>query len=779
MSTAIGQNIHRKEAWDKVSGRAQYTDDIPAVGFLSARLLTSPYAHARINSIDTSTALAVEGVNTVITGKDCSQLYGPLLQDRPALAIDTVRYAGEPVALVVAVDEPTAERAARLIKVQYSPLPAVFRPSEALQAGAPLLHSKSGSYTKLVTDVSPEPNTNIASIFRIRKGDADAAFQKEGTIINQRFFLPPSDHIPMETHTARAEISPDGIITITTSSQAPYAVRTMISEVFRIPAGNIQVHVPLVGGAFGGKAPVMPELLAYIATSRVNGRPVQLRLTREQDMASAACRLGLEADISLIASKDGILQAARMTYWLDCGAYSDISPNMTKAIAADCTGPYRIENVSCDAFCVYSNHTYATSFRGFAHESYTFCVERTLDALSRALQMDPLELRLKNSILPGCTSPTQAECTPSAVGDLPKCIEKLRTLCEWKGAEPREVKPNVVKARGVACFWKTENPPTNAVSGAVLTCNSDGSLNLNTGVVEMGSGSQTHLAQMLAEKLQVDVGQIHVSLPVDTRLNPEHWKTVASLTGYMAGNAVMRAADDLIGQLRNNGAQAFGCSEEEIEVTHGQVYKRGNPQKSISIGDIINGYTAPDGTSIGEPAIGRGGFMLKGLTTLDPRTGKGKTGPAWTLGAQMVEIEVDVSEYTYRILSANTVIDIGKVINPDAMRCMVRGGMAMGISMSSREVYHYDENGALNTPNLRTYKLLHIGQEPLYNVDFIETPQEDSPYGVRSFSEHGIIGIPAALGNALSAALHHEINELPLTPETLWKACTGGKDDTD
>lgn len=779
MGTALGQSIHRKEAWDKVSGRAQYTDDLPAAGFLSARLLTSPYAHARILSVDSDTALAIEGVNTIITGKDCPHLFGPLLQDRPALAIDTVRYAGEPVAIVVAVDEPTAERAARLIQVRYEPLPAVFTPSEALRDDTPLLHPKATGYTRMVTDVSPEPNANIASRFQIRKGDADAAFQSDGIIVRQRFFLPPSDHIPMETHTARAEISADGAVMITTSSQAPYAVRELISEVFRIPAGNIQVRVPLVGGGFGGKAPVMPELLAYIASSRVNGRPVRLRLTREQDMASAACRMGLEADISLIAAKDGLLQAARMIYLLDCGAYSDISPNMTKAIAVDCTGPYHIENVSCDALCVYTNHTYATSYRSFAHESYTFCVERTMDALARALHMDPLELRLKNAILPGCRTPTQAACTPSAIGDLPKCIEKLKTLCAWTGGEPEEVKPGIVKARGVACFWKTENPPTNAVSGAVLTCNPDGSLNLNTGVVEMGSGSQTHLAQMLAEKLQIDVGQIHVSLPVDTRLNPEHWKTVASLTGYMAGNAVMRAADDLIAQLRNNGAQAFGCSPEEIEVSRGRVYKRDNPEKFISFGNIVNGYTAPDGTSIGEPALGRGGFMLKGLTTLDPRTGKGKTGPAWTLGAQMVEVEVDVSEYTYRILSANTVIDIGKVINPDAMRSMVMGGMAMGVSMASREAYHYDETGALSTPNLRTYKLLHIGQEPLYRVDFVETPQEDSPYGVRSFSEHGIIGIPAALGNALSAALHHEINRLPLTPEMLWTACTGGVDDTD
>ena len=196
---------------------------------------------------------------------------------------------------------------------------------------------------------------------------------------------------------------------------------------------------------------------------------------------------------------------------------------------------------------------------------------------------------------------------------------------------------------------------------------------------------------------------------------------------------------------------------------------RGNPQNFIAFKDIVSGYKAQDGASIGEPVLGRGGFMLKGLTMLNPQTGQGRPGPAWTVGAQAVEVEVDTAAFTYRLISATTVIDVGNVINPEAMRAMVAGGMAMGMSMASREAFSYDENGVPLASNLRTYKLMHIGQEPDYRVGFVETPEDDSPFGVRSYSEHGIIGIPAALANALSAALNIQITQLPLTPEKLWR----------
>jgi CO/xanthine dehydrogenase Mo-binding subunit len=774
LNTAIGRSIPRKEAWDKVTGKAQYTDDLPATGILSARLLTSTCAHARILRMDASKALAAAGVKAVLTGADFSELFGPLIMDRPALARDVVRYAGEPVAMVVARDEPAAEAAVRLIEVEYERLPAIQTPSQALSTGAALIHSRINEYKKVVTDVYPEAGTNIASRYRMRKGDTAQAFGSCDVIVEQRFFLPPSDHLAMEVRTARAEISADGEVLITTASQAPYAVQQQLAEAFLIPAGQIRVRVPFVGGGFGGKAPVSLEILAYLASRSVGGREVRLTIPREQDMASAPCRIGLEADIRLGASRDGTLQAAEMTYWLDCGAYTDIAPYMTKAIAVDCTGPYHIENLSCDALCVYTNHTYATSYRSFAHESCTFCMERTLDRLARKCAVDPLALRVRNAIRQGSTTPSRVLCSESLIGDLTKCLNRVKALSQWDGANAVRTKPDTVRTRGVSCFWKTENPPTDAISGALITFNSDGSVNLNTGVVEAGSGGQTHLAQILAEKLRIDPGQVHVVMPVDARVAPEHWKTVASLTEYMAGHAVLRAADDIINQLRENGAQALGCPAGEIEIANGRVYSKKNAGRFIAFKDIVQGYKAPDGASVGEPVLGRGGFMLKGLSQLDPQTGQGQTGPAWTLGAQVVEVEANLKTFTYRIIAASTVIDVGRVINPETMRAMVAGGMAMGVSMASREAFVYDADGVPEAPNLRTYKLLHIGQEPDYRVDFVETPESGSPYGVRSFSEHGIIGIPAALGNALSAAYGKEFTFLPLTPERIWRMSTGG-----
>jgi len=773
MSGVIGTSVQRVEAWEKVTGKAVYTDDLPAVGLLSARLLTSERAHARILAIDTSQALASRGVRAVVTGADCPELFGPLVQDRPALARGVVRYAGEPVAMVVAATEWEAEEAVRRIRVEYAPLPAVLSPSAAMAPGAPLVHEKADGYKKLREDIAPEAGTNVASRCRMRKGNVERALNECDAVITRRYSLPPSDHLAMEVRAARAEISAGGVVAITTSSQAPYAVARQLSESFLIPAGKIQVRVPFVGGGFGGKAPVMLEILAYLASRSVGGRAVRVSIPREQDMTAAPSRIGLDAEITLGARRDGRILAAVMTYWLDSGAYADITPNMTRAVAVDGTGPYNIENLSLDALCVYTNHTYATSFRSFAHESYTFCMERAMDALARELSMDPLQLRLINAIRPGDLTPSQVPCTPSYLGDLPACIEKLKVLSGWDGAV-RPIKPRTVRAMGVSCLWKTTNPPPDAVSGALVTFNSDGSVNLNTGVVEMGSGSQTLLMQMLAEKLGIGASQVHVMLHVDTRTAPEHWKTVGSLSGYMAGHAVARAADDIVNQLRATGAEALCCPPEDVVVANGRVFSKKNPDRFILFKDIAQGCKTVDGQSVGEPALGRGGYMLKGLCALDPETGKGKTGPSRTPGAQVVEVEADLETFTYRILSASTVIDVGRLVNPEAMRAIVAGGMAMGLSLASREAFHYDGEGVMRTPNLRTYKLLHIGQEPDCRVDFVETPDEGAPFGVRSISEHGIIGMAAALGNALSAAFGIDITKLPLTPEMLWR-CSEGK----
>ncbi|MGE4485702.1 MAG: xanthine dehydrogenase family protein molybdopterin-binding subunit [Oscillospiraceae bacterium] len=772
--TGIGISVIRKEACDKVTGDAKYTNDYISVGTLTAKMVAATCAHAEIQEIDTSEASALPGVRAVLTGDSFPVLCGPLLEDMPPLARGRVRYYGEPVSLVVADSEFAAAMAASLIKIKYKPLPVLSSPQTAIEPGVVILHENNGNYKAVVEDVYPEPGTNICDRKQIRKGDIAKGFAESDIVMKASFSLPKSDHIAMETRTAQAKISADGTVFIRSSSQAPHGIKKLVSRVFGIEEGKVIVEVPLVGGGFGGKAPVQLELLAYMASKAVGGRAVRIVNSREDDIVSSPCRMGLEATVKLGAAKDGKLKAAEMTFLVDTGAYSDIGPRLAKAIAVDCTGPYNIENVSCDCLCVYTNNPYATSYRGFGHASHAFCVERMLDKLAHALRMDPAEIRIINSLMPNQLTPTQVKVTASNLGNLPSCIDQLKALINWDEGTRIDMGGNKIRAKGIACFWKTSDSPTDAVSGTFISFNTDGSINLNCGCVEYGPGMKTTLAQILSEKLNMDIDHIHVNMDVNTKYSPKHWKTVASMTTYMAGRAVLRAAEDVIKQLKSLAAVVLKYPPEDLEIEDEKVFLKSDPSIFLPFKALVHGHQYQSGNSVEGQILGRGSFIMGDLNYLDRETGKGKAGPYWTVGAQAVEVEFDTKEYTYRLLRAATVIDAGKVINPAMAEALVKGGMCMGLGLGSREYFQYGSGGNVLDTSLRTYKVMHFGETPGYLVGFVETPEVDAPYGARGIAEHGIIGIPAALGNALSAASRAELDELPLLPETIWRIKTGG-----
>ena len=774
VKTGIGVSVIRKEAWEKVTGQAKYSDDFISNGILSVCMVTSTYAHAEIKNIKTDEAAALSGVKAILTGSDFSILCGPLIEDRPPLAREKVRYYGEPIALVVADSEFTASKAAALIQVEYSPLTVINSPSEALNKNAPILHEQMILYHLTNQDIYPELSTNVCDRKKVRKGDIESGFADSDIILESTFKLPQSDHIAMETRAVHARIDADGTVFIKTSSQAPFSVKKIISRIFNIDQGKIIVEVPFVGGGFGGKASIQLEILAYMASKAVGGKEVKIINSRENDIVSSPCRMGLEASIKLGATKGGMLQAVKMTYLLDTGAYSDIGPTLIKAIIVDCTGPYNISNVWCDALCVYTNHPYVTSFRGFSHASSAFCIERMMDKLAHALQMDPAELRAKNALLPENTSPTQVKITSSNFGNLTACIDQLRTLINWDEGTQIESGENKIRVKGMACFWKTSNSPPDAISGVFLTFNTDGTINLNCGCVEYGPSMKTTAAQILSEKLKMDIDHIYVNMDVNTKYSPEHWKTVASMTTYMVGRAVLRAAEDVIKQLKSLASVVLKCPPEDFEVKNEKVYVRHDPSLFLTFKDLAHGYQYPNGNSVEGQILGRGSFIMGDLNLLDQETGAGKSGPYWTVGAQAVEVEYDKKEYTYRFVKAVTVLDAGKVLNPKMAEGLVKGGMCMGLGLGSREAFSYDKDGRVLDTSLRTYKVMHFGETPQYLVEFVETPQIDAPYQARGIAEHGVIGIPAALANALSLAAQVKLDELPLTPETIWRIKTGG-----
>lgn len=768
----IGKSIIRKEAEEKVTGTARYTNDFTLAGMLSCKLVISPYGHARIVSIDTSLAEKMPGVRAIVKGGPPLPLIGESIRDRPAIAYERVRYHGEPVVLVVAETPEQAKSAADQINIQYEPLPVVNSPTQAFQKDAPLIHEHLGEYQK--DEVSyPVPGTNIATHYKIRKGNMDKGWAESEITMEASFSLAPSDHAAMETRCAIAEILPDGIINVITSSQAPFMVKRLIADYFGEDEGKVVVHTPLVGGAFGGKASTQLELYAYLASKAVGGKPVKVWNDREQDMITSPGHIGLDAKVKFGAERNGKIKVMEIGYWWDGGAYSDKAVDVSRSGAVDCTGPYHIENVWCDSYCMYTNHPYAAPFRGFSHPEISFAIERTMDLLAEKIGMDPLELRYINAIMPGSTTPTRVRLNNSNVGNLQKCIEKLRDIFNWEEGPVNRINERFVRVKGVSCSWKSSTIDPNAPSGAILTFNRDGSINLMSGVVEIGTGTKTVLAQILAERLKMDVNKIHVRMEIDTQTTPEHWKTVASRGTFMGGRAVLEAADDVIHQVKKIAACVLRAPVEDLVVADSRVFLRDDPLIGLDFKDICYGYSYPNGNAVGGQIIGRGNYILRHLTHLDPETGEGKPGPEWTVAAYGVEVEFDKRDFTYRLVKAACVVDIGRVMNEKAARGQVMGAMSIGLAFAGRETFYFDKLGRVLNPQLRTYRPLRYGENPEYLVGFVETPQLDGPYGARGVGEHGVLGMPGALGNALSLAAGVSLHHLPLIPEQIWKAKQG------
>lgn len=771
----VGTNVPRTDGKDKVAGKVRYADDLWPPGMLFAALAVSPHAHARIKSINTQSALAVPGVRAVFTGTDFPRRIGIYLGDKTALAIGRVRYFGEPVAAVVAVNEAAAVEGAEQVRVEYEPLPVIGSPLEALELGAPLLHEAMAEYFH-IPEIHPEPGSNVANRTRVRKGDVEEGFRQAAASIEGEFSFPPGDHAAMEPRVAIAEIGADGRVTIRSSTQAPFVVRELLSGPFEIPIGKIRVIAPRVGGGFGGKDGIQLEALAYLLSKGVGGRPVRLANSREQDLVSSPGRAGLYAKVMLGAAADGKLTAVRMLLLYDAGAYADYAVHVSRAGGFSLPGPYFVPHIEADSLCVYTNHPFATAFRGFGHIEMTYAMERALDHLARKMSIDPVELRRINAIRPGDTTGGNAVMDRNT-GDLAGCLDRVAGRLDWKSGTRTVLENGKIRAKGVSAFWKAPSMPTFTDAGAIITFNEDGSANLSTGIVEIGQGTHTGLAQITAERLGIDPSMVHVVTDITTDQAPHDWQTAASRSLFMAGRAAIAAVDDAVAQIRKIASAPLRCSEEDLEVSGGRVFQRDDPEHGLPLSEVVIRYVYPNGNAIGGPVIGRGRYIARGLTGIDKETGEGRPGLEWTMGSQGVEVEVDPADGSYRIVKAVCCMDVGKVIHPQLARGQIVGGMAMSIGYAVGEDFRFDSRGRVLNGTLRDYKLMRYGDHPEYVVDFLETPQADGPYGARGLGEQGILGIPGALSAALSLAVGRQIDSLPLTPEVVWRAAREGSNE--
>ena len=767
-SDLIGQSVNRTDVIEKVTGCAVFVDDVQfGPNLLHSRLVRSPHPHALIKKIDASKALELPGVRAVVTGEDLKARIGLYLIDRPIFATGRARYYGEPVAGVVATTEAVAVKAARLVEVEYEPLPGIFDPVESAQPDAPLLHPDLGDYT-VANFIFPEPGTNISEHFKIRKGDVDSCWDQCQAVAEGRFRLPPIEHVPLETHTAVALSEKTGQITLWASSQSPFAMRDMIAQSLEIPHNKLRVIAPLVGGGFGGKAGVTMEACAVVMAQAVEGHPVKLRLTREEEFVGTSVRQSLVSDIKVGCDEDGNLQAMELTYYFGGGAYNDYGVNIARAAGYSCTGPYDVPNVKADSLCVYTNHPVGSAMRGFGMPEIHWGLEQIMDRLAEEVGMDPVEFRRINCVRTDDEIVSGMKMTPI---DLEACIDKVADAIQWDKKED-PTGPNKKRGKGVAIMWKAPAMPPNPGSAAVVRFNEDATVNVEIGGQELGQGAFTVAAQIAADVLGVPYEKVTVASPLDTKYSPYEWQTVASRLTWSMGNAVKAAAEDARIQILDTVADHWDEDVEDLTIQDGLVIsfksEREQPLDKMVVYGLPNENF--EGWK-GGPVVGRGHFMPTYVTNLDPETGQGTRAVVhYTVGAQAVDLEIDLETGQLDVLKIASVYDVGRAINPDLIMTQIEGGAVHGMS-SAYESLKFDQDGVVLNPSFVDYRIATIADIPGEIMGgYVETPIDDGPWGARGVGEHVMVQTAPAIANALYDAVGIRFSDLPLSADKIFLA---------
>lgn len=773
MSKYIGVSVPRVDGVKKVTGAAKYVGDMKWPRMLYAKCVKSPYAHAKILSIDVSAAKALKGVHDVITGDYYTKRGGLYLEDKNFLAVNTVKFCGEPVVAVAAETPEIAEAACELVKVEYEPLPVINNPMEGMAKDAVLIHPELHTY-KVVPIFHPQAHTNISHHHIIRKGDADAAFKyaeehpDEYYITEHEYHVPHVQHTPIENHIAVAQYEPDGKCTVWASCQSPYAVRQALSATFDIPLNKMRIISPYVGGGFGAKAGTTIEGIIIPLAMHSKGRPVMMEYTREEEFVNSYVRQGLYTKIKTAVRKsDGKFLAVQNNFYWDGGAYTEYGVNIVKASGFASTGPYEFDNVKTDAYCVYTNNPVGGPYRGFGMCEIHFGIEQNIDEVAKEIGMDPIEIRRVNGLAPGKSTGT-GEIMKSC-GFLEALDQVAEAIQYDKPCDPPSG-PHKVRGKGIAGGWKSPSQPTNAGSAAIIRMNEDGTFFLMTSGHDIGQGSDTALTQIAAEVLCCDPSKFTIRTG-DTDHTPYEWQTVASRITYCAGNAIKLAAEDLKEKLLDLAQIKLGYIKRELYLEDGWIINRNHPESRMPMSDLALGLAFEDGSGYGGPAIGVGTFTLPNNINYDPATGYSpKPAAFWTTAVAGAEVEVDTETGIIEVKKMVESCDPGHIVNPELYKAQVEGGMMQALGTVLFEELKLKDGKVLNK-SFVDYKIPTIDNAPeIFIAMGVEHPEETGPYGARGIGEPAMVPGAPAIANAIYNATGCRFTEMPITPERMLKA---------
>jgi len=766
----LGKAIPRVDARAKVTGQAKYAADIEVANMLWGQIKRSPYAHARILNIDTSKAEKLPGVKAVTTGKDFGGFkwgWSRPTRDEEPLAVEKVRYLYEGVAAVAATDEDIAQEACDLIEVDYEPLPGVFLPSEAMQEGAPLVHENCPG--------------NLCVEYHWNFGDVDKAFAESYLVREDTFQTPRMAKGYLEPPAVVAYWpDPDNIVYIGAKG-SPYFPYRILAKCFNLPLSNVRIITPIIGSDFGGtKNDMTPADFSAVMLAKKADRPVKIVTSQFDTLTTDLRRHPMWITIKTGVTKDGILNAISLKAVADGGAYTRMSP-LTMFLVGTCmTLPYKLPNFKFDAYNYFTNNPSSAAMRGHGLYHSRFAADVQLDMIAEELGLDPVEIRLKNSIenpKPGEIYET-VNAVHMATCGVQECIEKVAEAVDWKARKGRK-KVEGDKAYGMGFAAATYNSGTklsahNACAAIVRVCE-DGSVNYLTGATDVGQGSDTIMSAIAAEVLGIALEDIDLKR-VDSAFTPVDPGSYGSRVTVLAGQAARNAAQDAKSQLLEVAAQQFGVKPGDVEIKDKKVFVKSSPEKNMAWERLVRiaCYETP-----GKVIIGRGystqGISLLGLA--DFSKGVGDIGTNYSFTAQASEVEVDVETGVVKCTDNNVIAhDCGFPLNTQAVETQVQGGSYhQGISAAVYEEFKMDSGQTLN-PNLVDYKRPRAYEAPMTQVIHVITNDPYGPFGAKEASEGSCCSAPPSIVSAIHDATGVWIKDLPTQPEKVFWALKKKRD---
>ena len=746
----IGERALRDDAREKVTGSTIFLEDMKLVGMLYGKVLRSRCAHARIVRIDTGVAERLPGVRGVVVGADLPFLHGESMHDEPLIARDRVRYLGEAVAAVAAVDEETAERALDLIDVEYEELPAVYDVLEAVKPGAPLLHENVERYTR-APGVTPIPGTNVCNHFELTRGDIVEGFTESDFIFEDTFTTPMQQHCCIEPHISICRIGRNDRLTLWCNNDSPFRARQEIASSLRLPMADIRLITPQgIGGNFGGKGGLKSEAIAIALAWKIRDRPIRVVYTREDDFCSTIGRHPSVIKMKTGVKKDGTIVARKVEFYLETGAYAEKGPTVTRFCGVSVAGPYKIPNVRVDGYCVYTNKPLAGAFRGYGGLQACWAYESQMDIIARRLKMDPLEIRMKQVYEEGDRHITGQELFSHG---LKECIERVAKEMDRKRPRGKD------RGLGLAAFERAVKTPFG--SAAFVRLNEDGSADIQSSSTEVGQGSETILRQIVADEIGVPLDVVRKHTP-DTAFTPFDASTTSSRSTFHSGNAVKLAAGDVKRQVLQLAEPVLKASASELVVREGRVSLIADPQRSVTIAEVLRHHFGPCGT-----VLGRGYYFPEMPQPSAEYYSRYMV--HWLLGAAGAEVEVNRKTGQVKVIKIWSASDVGKALNPLNCEGQIEGGVLTGLGYALTEGIVYRDGVTMN-PGWLGYKMPTAWESPEIFSILVENPHPAGPFGAKGFGETTNVPVPPAIANAIYDAVGVRITHLPITPDKILAA---------